>query len=344
MPTDPAPARACRCTSGSACCCPCSIAGVVALLVHRLWTQHLRITDVDETLLDMSILGGCRSPAGRGRRGSRGLSAAQAQPGARRRAGSEFVVMTSARPGQASARSPRASSVPSAWTLHCRCHLGGPRRSGAGPILAGSHTEPMLGLAQFMAGTGMVHDIAVGIHSSGATVIPAGSAPSDAAARLRPERFSELVDHLLQTHDWVLVDGPPVEGYADSLLLASRARADAARRRFVARARTFERRRCAAAAVARRRLAAGVVLNKAQAPWTSEPGRSRRWRGGVVAISGRAKASAVRRSLPRAAGRGAATGASTACSTSRAGAQALGPNGERRVACWKTCMISASGT
>ena len=108
------------------------------------------------------------------------------------------------------------------------------RRSGAGPILAGSHTEPMLGLAEFMAGAGTVHDIAVGIDASGATVIPAGPAPSDAAARLRPERFSELVDHLLQTHDWVLIDGPPVEGHADSLLLASRRGADAARRRSVA--------------------------------------------------------------------------------------------------------------
>jgi polysaccharide biosynthesis transport protein len=262
------------------------IAGAVALLVDRL-DKHPRITDADETLLDMSILG--RVPLTRGLRDAVGAEAFRLLKLNLELAGepARTVVVTSARPGEGK------STVTSGLARAIRGDgdtvaviEADLRRSGAGPILAGSHTEPMLGLAEFMAGTGTVHDIAVGIDASGATVIPAGPAPSEAAARLRPERFSELVDHLLQTHDWVLIDGPPVEGHADSLLLASRAE------------RTLlvvdpSRSTTSSVAAARRQLwlvgawPPGVVLNKVQAQWTAEPGRDAG--GGVVATSGRLK-------------------------------------------------------
>jgi capsular exopolysaccharide synthesis family protein len=54
----------------------------------------------------------------------------------------------------------------------------------------------------------------------GLSILPAGPYPGPTAPFLRSERFGAMIEGLREKYDYVLLDAPPVQGTADSLLLA----------------------------------------------------------------------------------------------------------------------------
>lgn len=56
---------------------------------------------------------------------------------------------------------------------------------------------------------------------SGLSVLPAGPRPPSYADILSVDRLHQVLDGLLQRYDYVLVDGPPIQGMADAPLLAA---------------------------------------------------------------------------------------------------------------------------
>ncbi len=79
------------------------------------------------------------------------------------------------------------------------------------------------GLSAFLQQTLETVDPAIaptGIENLG--LLPAGPCPGPTAPFLRSERFGAMVEGLREKHEFVVVDGPPVAGAPDSLLLAPR--------------------------------------------------------------------------------------------------------------------------
>ena len=247
------------------------IGAAVALLVDRL-DKRLRVAETDSSLLDVPIR--ARVPLARKRnepafiQAFRLLKINLEVSGER----SRTVVITSVRTGEGKSTVTRglARAIRGDGESVVIVDTDLRRSGGFAAAPGGNGSEPSIGLAQFLAGEGTAHDVRIAVDDSGSSIVPVGPAPYDAPARLRPERFGELVDRLLETYAWVLVDAPAIEDGADGLLLASRAETALL---VVDPARSTP----ANLEAARHQLwlvgagPAGVVLNRVEAGWAPRP-------------------------------------------------------------------------
>jgi len=78
------------------------------------------------------------------------------------------------------------------------------------------------GLSNFLAGDDDVDALTFNMTDLGFTAMSAGPIPPNAAELLTGGRLSLLISRLLETHDHVVIDSPPVMGLADAPLIASR--------------------------------------------------------------------------------------------------------------------------
>lgn len=77
------------------------------------------------------------------------------------------------------------------------------------------------GLSDALAGTDDVTKLLHPIKGSTLTVVTAGPIPPNPAELLAGTRLREFVAKLLETHDHVIIDGPPIMGLADAPLIAT---------------------------------------------------------------------------------------------------------------------------
>ena len=75
------------------------------------------------------------------------------------------------------------------------------------------------GLAEVLAGTASP-DLAIERSSEGFNVIRAGSSSSSPVSLLAADHLKAVLDRLSEDHDTIIIDGPPVMGLADAVLLA----------------------------------------------------------------------------------------------------------------------------
>lgn len=78
------------------------------------------------------------------------------------------------------------------------------------------------GLSNFLTGDDTFSTMTFQMHDLGFTAMSAGPIPPNAAELLTGNRFSVLLERLLEHYDHVVVDSPPVMGLADAPLIASR--------------------------------------------------------------------------------------------------------------------------
>lgn len=78
------------------------------------------------------------------------------------------------------------------------------------------------GLSNFLAGDDNIAAMTFPMNDLGFIAMSAGPIPPNAAELLTGDRFSVLLQRLLETYDHVVVDAPPVMGLADAPLMASR--------------------------------------------------------------------------------------------------------------------------
>ncbi|WP_168355981.1 GumC family protein [Sphingomonas gei] len=77
------------------------------------------------------------------------------------------------------------------------------------------------GTSNFLAGEDDVATMVVWVPGLGINAMPAGPQPPNAAELLNSSRLQLLIDRLLETHDHVIIDSPPVLGLADAPLIGS---------------------------------------------------------------------------------------------------------------------------
>jgi succinoglycan biosynthesis transport protein ExoP len=246
------------------------IGAAVALLTERL-DKRLRVAETDSSLLDVPIR--ARVPLARKRNEPAFIEAFRLLKINLELSGepSRIVVVTSVRNGEGKSTVTRglarAIRGDGEGVVVVDADL---RRSGGFHAAGGNGSGAVIGLAQFLAGEGSARDVLLAVDDAGTSFVPVGPAPRDAPARLRPERFGELIDRLLEDFAWVLIDAPAIEDGADSLLLASRAETALL---VVDPARSTP----ASLESARHQLwlvgagPAGVVLNRVNAEWTPRP-------------------------------------------------------------------------
>lgn len=78
------------------------------------------------------------------------------------------------------------------------------------------------GLSNFLAGDDNIGTMTFAMTDLGFTAMSAGPIPPNAAELLMGNRFSLLLERLLEDYDHVVIDSPPVMGLADAPLIASR--------------------------------------------------------------------------------------------------------------------------
>jgi len=76
------------------------------------------------------------------------------------------------------------------------------------------------GLSSFLAGTGEASGLVQRDGVPGVSFIVAGPCPPNPVELLASRRFGLLIDKLEQHFDRVIVDGPPMQGFADTLVIA----------------------------------------------------------------------------------------------------------------------------
>lgn len=82
------------------------------------------------------------------------------------------------------------------------------------------------GLADVLSAQANWRDVAHPLGNSGrATLIGRGTTPPNPSELLLSERFAALVDELRESHDWVLIDAPPVMAVTDAAIIAHEASA-----------------------------------------------------------------------------------------------------------------------
>lgn len=77
------------------------------------------------------------------------------------------------------------------------------------------------GTSNFLAGEDDIATMVVPIAGLGIDAMPAGPQPPNAAELLNSTRLQLLIERLLETHDHVIIDSPPVLGLADAPLIGS---------------------------------------------------------------------------------------------------------------------------
>ncbi len=76
------------------------------------------------------------------------------------------------------------------------------------------------GFSELLAGKVQIADICEQIGTTGLTVMLAGRMPPNPAELLATDRIDQILETACKAFDHVVIDGPPVLGLADSVLLA----------------------------------------------------------------------------------------------------------------------------
>jgi capsular exopolysaccharide synthesis family protein len=78
------------------------------------------------------------------------------------------------------------------------------------------------GLAQVIAGAAELSEVVQPTVIPNLSVLPCGARPADPAELLTLQRFSDLLEELRETYDYVLVDTPPLLAVSDPCAVAPR--------------------------------------------------------------------------------------------------------------------------
>ena len=78
------------------------------------------------------------------------------------------------------------------------------------------------GVSNFLTGSNDIEALVRSSGQEGLSVLTSGPQPPNAAELLTGDRLSTLIARLLETHDNVVIDSPPVMGLADAPLIASK--------------------------------------------------------------------------------------------------------------------------
>ena len=86
-------------------------------------------------------------------------------------------------------------------------------------ILASADSNNRQGLSSFLAG---IDDECLVCHNGNANLsfVPTGTLPPNPVELLASGRFAELIDFFGQRYDRIIIDGPPMYGLADMLVLS----------------------------------------------------------------------------------------------------------------------------
>lgn len=130
------------------------------------------------------------------------------------------LVVTSTRPGEG-----KSTTALALATMLARAHrrvilVDGDMRSPSVHNLGGVDHDR--GLSNFLAGDDRIDTLTFEMSDFGFIAMSAGPIPPNAAELLTGDRFSLLIERLLESYDHVVVDSPPVMGIADAPLITSR--------------------------------------------------------------------------------------------------------------------------
>jgi len=130
------------------------------------------------------------------------------------------LMVTSTRPEEGKSTTSLALATMLARARRRVILIDGDMRSPSVHYLAGVDHDR--GLSNFLAGDDQIDTLTFEMPDFGFTAMSAGPIPPNAAELLTGNRFSLLIERLLDSYDHVVVDSPPVMGIADAPLIASR--------------------------------------------------------------------------------------------------------------------------
>jgi succinoglycan biosynthesis transport protein ExoP len=82
-------------------------------------------------------------------------------------------------------------------------------------------TEPQPGLSNYLAGSATLEEILRDVDIPNLTVLPGGSKPPSPVTLLNSDVFKELLLQLRQQFDHIVIDTPPVLGFADARIIST---------------------------------------------------------------------------------------------------------------------------
>lgn len=130
------------------------------------------------------------------------------------------LVVTSTRPGEGKSTTSLALATMLARARRRVILIDGDMRSPSIHYLGG--VDHNRGLSNFLAGDDHIDTLTFEMPDFGFVAMSAGPIPPNAAELLTGNRFSLLIERLLESYDHIVVDSPPVMGIADAPLIASR--------------------------------------------------------------------------------------------------------------------------
>lgn len=130
------------------------------------------------------------------------------------------LAVTSTRPAEG-----KSTTALAVATMLARAHkrvilVDGDMRSPSVHHLGGVDHDR--GLSNFLSGQEDIGQLVFEMSDLGFTAMSAGPIPPNAAELLTGHRLELLIERLLETYDYVVIDSPPVMGLADAPLIASR--------------------------------------------------------------------------------------------------------------------------
>lgn len=129
-------------------------------------------------------------------------------------------AVTSTRPSEGKSTTALALATTLARAQRRVILVDGDLRSPSVHHLAG--VDHHVGLSNFLAGDDDLDAQILEAKELGFRIMTAGPIPPNAAELLTGDRLTVLIERLLEQHDHVIVDSPPVMGLADAPLIASR--------------------------------------------------------------------------------------------------------------------------
>ena len=129
------------------------------------------------------------------------------------------LLVTSARAGEGKSTSSYALGMAIARTGKRVLIVDGDMRSPSVHKIVGCSNAN--GFSNLLAGDEVRPQSFVDSDVSGLSVLPAGPRPPSSAEILTVERLHQVFQSLLQRYEYIIVDGPPIQGMADAPLLAA---------------------------------------------------------------------------------------------------------------------------
>ena len=130
------------------------------------------------------------------------------------------VAVTSTRPGEGKSTTALALATLLARSQRKVVLIDGDMRSPSVHHLIG--TDHSKGLSSYLSGHGSAHEFLTEKTEFGFHAMTAGPIPPNAAELLSGDRLSKLIAELHEEYDHVVIDAPPVMGFADVPLIAGR--------------------------------------------------------------------------------------------------------------------------